>query len=809
MKIEFKYKYFYLSIFCLTLFLLASFHDAKAYGAPDFLPDGPHPRIWLTSDELIRLNNKQSSNSSDWVALEAWCDAHINDAGYDVDPANQSTQDLTNWNGNNTYFGYRMDGYAKNLMNFALAYQILKDDNPAKALTYANRVRTLMIDGIAVALRSGEENNGLKAIRVGALHDVTVNAAEAAALGIGAATYKQGYSTRSLSAVPIAYDWIYESGVMLEGDKTLLTNMMLRWYDWMRGVRSTYNNGVLIGGTRYYEDQDGSCTGVNNCTALTGIALKGLNYGAMGFNFMGGHTYLSTLIPIALNDGGNADIASIYIPAMKTLLTGTVIEQLENPFEQSGGDSPEGWNYGGGYIYVEPALYGYYTATGDPTIQNMTWIPSLPMAMVNRLMPDMLTEPIYGYWTGVPFGVNRKTPALIFTGIEQRLHPTSAASKVGQYLLDNVTYSDSVTEWQNALWYNPDIVAESPSILPLTHAAIGNGFFTSHSSWTDPLGILLGVRLEGKKVMDHEGYDEGDISLSRGTDRLLTHSNSAADSPPSVSFNTIVFNNTSHHANNPSLTSLAIKKTETSSEFAYVSGDITNAWKRQFNTNRAELFQREVLHVLPGFIVVYDITRSNSAIGNLKEWYTQYVSDPVETADTISATVGASNVFVKTLFPQGGTYSETIPYAGSYRVKYTPAINQEYDQFLHVIQATSSIDSQTSATLISGIGGRGALIQDSTKDIVAMFTSDQGGASMNSLSYEVNTAITSKHIIANLFPNQKYVVSIDTVNVVEYTASDAGIIEFINSTGGIHSYEISNAPIDAVAPAAPNGLAVL
>jgi len=353
------------------------------YGPPEYLPDGPRPRIWLTADELARLNAKQAASDPAWTALEAWCDARLNAPGYD--------QGRLDWNGldNN---GYRMSGYSESLMNFALAYQILRDDNPTKATHYATYVRNILVDGIANGLKAGEEPNGLAGLRCGETTDRTINAAEGTALGISSASYKLGYGARNIMAVPIAYDWIHDT--LSAQDKAILSAMMFRWYDWIRGKRSDYNNGVLKNSVRYHEDQDGDCAPPNNCTAVAAAGTRGFDYLAMSGNFMGGFAGLMATIPAATY--GDSPDAVIYQVALSTLLSGTMIEQLENALKHSGGDSVEGWNYAGGFHNALQGMYGYHTATGSPFLTQMTWPSSLVKAMLHRSGANLVDVPIWG-----------------------------------------------------------------------------------------------------------------------------------------------------------------------------------------------------------------------------------------------------------------------------------------------------------------------------------------------------------------------------------------------------------------------------
>ena len=226
-----------------------------------------------------------------------------------------------------------------------------------------------------------------------------------------------------------------------------------------------------------------------------------------------------------------------------------------------------------------------------------------------------------------------------------------------------------------------------------------------------------------------------------------------------------------------------------------MSADVANIFAGTGNSNLAKTFRRSFIHLRPGIFIVYDVTRSNSSIGNKKSWYMQFEAAPfIDSANrNIHAVRGTSKIYIKGLYPTTGTYIDTALSNNAnmssvfHRVKYEPANLQEYDQFLHVIEATDSAASQTSTTAIEGTGGRGVVIGGST---IAMFTADQSGANITSLSYSADTTAASTHYIADLTPGATYNVSIDGGEAIAYTASTAGLIVFTNPNHSPHSYII-------------------
>lgn len=725
---------------------------------------GYHPAIFLTSDHLTTLNARQAANTTAWSALESWCDTHLNQ----VNDNNSIpyTAGNVNWN------GYRMDGYSHYIINYALAYQLLKDDNPVKAATYANYAKNLLM-AIPNNFSSGDEaGNGLIALRCGEQNDRTINSAESTALGIDSAGYKLGYSARNLIAVPLAYDWLYD--VLDSSQKTTLRTMLYRWFDWIRGKRTVYNNGVLKGAIRYYEDQDGDCTGNNNCTSLTGIEV-GYDFTNNVDNFYSGFFELMSFIPLATY-GDSSDMNTYLSYASDQIQSFLLL--AESNVANSGGDSVEGWNYGSGWWRDLEALYGWKMATGNDVLSGKTWPQDLLKAMIHRLAPDKLHVPQYGDWTGTPMGENRESTAVVFAGINQLLYPSDEVSKVGQWVLDNAPWDPAgkADEWEEMLWRDSSFPEAPISNMPLSYQAVGNGFISMRSGWGSS-DIMAYTRLEGKVTVSHEGTDEGDFQLFRGSDHLITHK---VFSGGSIDASTVVFNQSDHQSMNPVQTTPAVDRIEDTTNYFYVSGDITNAWKRQWHPDGAELFRRSILFLRPNVFVINDVTQSNTDLGSRKDWYLQLAGPSSITGNTVSAVVGSSKIYSTMLAPSGGSYTQDQPSNGSwwpiYRVGYHPT-DAEYTQFLNVIEATASGSSQTSTSLISGTGGQGALIGGAT---VVMFTSSQTAADITSLSYSITSTGTTTHYVANATPNHLYTLT--GANQANATASSGGILSF-TSTG--------------------------
>lgn len=737
-------------ILLFTIIILLPVDSVLAYGAPDFLPDKSHPRIILNQEKITELNLHQKKNTQEWIEFINWCDTHLGDGGFD-------TPGAINWN------GYRGSGYLDYLISYSLAYQVLKDDNPTKAEAYADYALAIL-RSLPTTYAVGEEANGLAAIRAGEAAGRTINAKEAVLLGIKYATYKNGYTARTFGvAVPIAYDWLYEK--LTDADKKAIMAMMFRWVDWYRGVRSKYNNGVLINGIRYYEDVDGVCDDSNVCTTNT-RGTAGYGVGAITNNYFSGYYEMAVLTALATY--GDTPDAQIYYALARSLTNDFVKKELLSDTGHSGGDSTEGWNYGSGWWRVLEAMYAIETATGEDVFTGFPWPQDLLRAYIHSHNSYLTIQPIYGEWTGNWVGVPYQHIFLTLFGINYAIDPSQPLLELAQYFNENAGYKIFAREWLKLLW-QPSIPVVSRPLTqgePLYFHSVGDGRVTMRSSWeARPDSIMAYIRLEGRLTNSHEGYDEGDIQIIRGNDRLLTYGETRA----SVGYNTVVFNNLSHHADNPPLTSPAIDRLEHSQDYLYVRGDITNAYKRKYKVNLAKLFVRNLLYIRPNFFVLFDVTQSNPDVGNLKSWYTQHASQPtVDTAAKIISSVsGSSKIFVKTLYPENGRFNVSNPSPGLWRVKFEPEPQNANEVFLHVLipDAAETLTMPQTSLIKSAEGNMiGAAIDGGVVYYICLFSSSISNTDVTgSVTFQIPTDKDLDIFLAGMPPRQAYNISLTAV----------------------------------------------
>lgn len=692
---------------------------SSPFGAPDFLPDGPHPRIWLTPAELTDLRHRRDSGENVWKKLKTWCESNIDNAG-DYGDSRWRT-------------GYRYSKQKEYILNYALAYQLLKDIEPVTAATYAEKAKVVTL-GMIIGASVGEEVNGLKAIRIGEIDDRTLNLAEANIISsypnkIHHAAYKLGYSSRNIMSVALAYDWLYD--YLSTSEKVIIRQALLRWVDWQRGNRTVYNNGVLVNGIRYYEDTDGPCDATHNCTEAADKQQRAYSYLEVYDNFNSGEMLLA-FTAIAATYGDFSESLDYFNYVRNDLFDKSLKKTLSDPMGRKGGESIEGWSYGGGHWDLFKAMYTLSTATGEDIFTNFDYPREVLEAFPKRLMGDLKSIPIWGMWTAYPVGEVRIDTIAPLVGIGRRILGDSSAVMIGQGLMDTHAYAGTMTDWEGLMFNQRNHPTCDLTEFPLSSHSVGDGFACSRDSWASDT-TLVTVRMDGRHVSNKESYDEGTITLGRGPDRLLVHQNLVVNSQ---SNNTIVFNESNHRPYDYgfSLRSTpCINRYEAKTRYSYVSGDITSAWMYKYGPDYAKLFRRSLLHLRPGFIIVYDVTRSEPSRGNLKGWYTNYIADPTINEHSITVNVGCSKSLVKTMYPLNGKYTKTNPSPGFWRVKYEPKNETEYNQFLHVIEATASTQTEmrSSSVIVSNNGKmRGLQVIDSTNDNsnwTVLFSADKNG----------------------------------------------------------------------------------
>ena len=100
----------------LTLFLLLLPTLVFGYGPPNFVPDEPHPKLFLTSNALAQLSKKVIANDLGWLAMKARADILVT---YAVPAYNRGA-----WPSNAIPYTYQGDSWLEAAQVLGLAYKV-------------------------------------------------------------------------------------------------------------------------------------------------------------------------------------------------------------------------------------------------------------------------------------------------------------------------------------------------------------------------------------------------------------------------------------------------------------------------------------------------------------------------------------------------------------------------------------------------------------------------------------------------------------------------------------------------------------
>ncbi|MBI1293163.1 hypothetical protein GC173_18305 [bacterium] len=144
----------------------------------------PHPRLWLDSTTMARLDASRTANSPEWVALRNWCDGHL---------------------GDNLSEGYQYLDWYSYVHNYGLMYRITGD------ATYGNEgviyLKALLRDRHAI----GDGLGGTNAIQI-----------------------DSGYVSRSMGVgVAVGRDWLDGAPDLTPTLIEECTTRMGEWYTWL------------------------------------------------------------------------------------------------------------------------------------------------------------------------------------------------------------------------------------------------------------------------------------------------------------------------------------------------------------------------------------------------------------------------------------------------------------------------------------------------------------------------------------------------------------------------------------------------
>lgn len=694
-------------------FLLGT--NCFASGAPNYLPDGPRPRIWLDAAKLTQLQAKAS------------VDASGNPVGGPAAPEWTTFVNMVS--------PYKVAGsyYGMSAWHFSLAYVITKDT------AYRDRALSLA-DSVILDMSSERADSGL-------------------------------YGYASMMDVALTYDWLYsELGATRKNSYIFyMVNFLNEWWNpaapfYKAWAKENPSNNY------YWHHM--------LATVLATIALFGDDNTPMTL-ITGGLTYST---PLAF---WNAKMTQ-------------AIDKLTT--SGKGGAWHEGIPYG--QSSMEPmfmAWLAFRSATGRDYFNELAFPREAANYLLHAIQPDDTNYFPSGDLTRDPKGklnqYYRSVMVLLSEGLEG-----SPESQYAQYWTESyyttLTYND--IKPLNLLFRKAARTASNHKLaLPLGYFATGYGWFNWRSSWNDVESVSLSF-MSTDNFESHQHRNQNSFWIFYKDWQVSDANLYEPSGIKQTTFleNTYIIDGLGQYVpgGRGNTSAGRVLRQEFDSEHSYVKGDATAAYltgQRDDGTPILNAYYRSILST-GKYTIVYDRV-SPKTTSAVTDYYLHFSSVPSLSGTTATATNGPGMMFHKTLYPAvnltAGTDSTYATNATGGYLKVTPQIQQADNYILNAIEvASSGTSTQTLTTAIHGVGLRGALIADATKNQVVMFSATSTEVAGG--DYTATTTTASRHYISDLTPGAVFDINIDGSHFLSKTTSNAGVLNFDFAAIGTHTYSI-------------------
>ncbi|HEX5133271.1 MAG TPA: right-handed parallel beta-helix repeat-containing protein [Candidatus Krumholzibacteria bacterium] len=358
--------------------------------------------------------------------------------------------------------------------------------------------------------------------------------------------------------------------------------------------------------------------------------------------------------------------------------------------------------------------------------------------------------------------------------------------------------------------YRPTLSERNYNELPTAYFASGIGWITSRSSWsTDAISVTF---VSADCIQGHQHRDQNAFVIyaggnpNTGDGWLVTDTQPYSSTLPRSSFdhNTFVIANTSQRFG--AGTGAIIREERDKPGYMYAVGDASDAyWTNPGSYSHGDekltdVFQRELVHLFPGYVVVFDRVSlaSKFATAEVKSMLHFPYVKPTQSGDTWVSTTGPNRVFQRILLPAAPSISWVDEDAQSssnrietWRMELKDSVTRPNYQFLNVFYATrASVSTMPATAQVASQEGNmvGAVIKDPSQEHVIMFSSDPSGAPpVGNINYRVGLNLDSRQMLFDLVPGMGYAVSVTgtddgyRVAVSEggpHVASNAGSLVF-------------------------------
>lgn len=395
---------------------------------------------------------------------------------------------------------------------------------------------------------------------------------------------------------------------------------------------------------------------------------------------------------------------------------------------------------------------------------------------------------------------DRKIMLFLADGLKGQLE-----SQYAQYILENI-YAEM--DWKYLLGFEfalaDDLPSRNTTELPKVYRAEGLDWVTSRSGWNS--NDVCVSFISADKILGHQHRDQNSfVIFKEGWQAADASTYSASGIIQSTdTHNTIIVDGWGQRYGEGTGDVL---KYEATDEYTYVVGDATDAYYggERGNKGRGDpplltMFQRELVHIQPDFVVVFDRITPVSASSEIKYLIHSHSQASVQ-GDLITSTEGGGKMFHKTLLPQNFTMSVVGENHGrdgarsSYRVEIKPQTPTANHINLNVVyMGPSSTSTMPTADLFPTDTDNmvGTKLDVGGTDVVLLFTKDPAGAApQGSVIYEIGRATQTEHYLMDLKVATRYsvekVANGETLTVIVtegdgQMTSNEGILSF--ATGG-------------------------
>ncbi len=685
----------------LILFLFPTL--VFGYGSPGYVPDGAHPKLFLTYNVLSQLANKVATNEASWVALKAKADIYVTDT---VMPYSDAT--IGSEPNNTIFYSYQGAGWLDAAEVLGLAYKVTGNT------AYADKLVELS--------------------------DVMATATYPATLAISKDSY---YPTRNIPiAAALIFDWLYDYAPYTAAKKAALISTVNGWYDAFQanGYQRTgpgyanYFGGHLLGfglwGMATYGDNTRSAE-INTAmrslwnsqvaTAFSsGFFLGG--YPIQSFNY--GPNHFIRLLEYA-NGVLTASGENIY-PANTNHIAQSLLYNLMPARWQS---TDEGTMPSAGRG-VMPSTLGYVLGgilsnsdtMGDQAAYFATHL-ATPPATSNA--PFLFEWALYG---------NNRTQTDYRT-----VQPLYYRSPGDEHLYYRSDWTD------NAVWSS----FAGTGAIDGDHQSKGAG----HIALTRGADYLLVNAGQWKGVAGYTGTPSSDDKSSSVLNTLFFDDAGA-----------YMYTGAAYKGGQGLWGAPAILKSEQTTPYVYEKTNLTPAYSNGLGASGLNYFHRNYVNLGGTTIVLYDRIQAKSA-SYAKELRFHLNNQAVATnsGGVIQGTVGNSRVFIVPMSPIGTLTLDTSDVVTTMpRVRILPPPSVTDWNPLTVIATGSNTATPPSSELLLSVEGNmiGAYIRDITNSNVVMFSTTQNDV-VGNVTYTLSTPAAGKspwHTIVNLPPSTDYTV---------------------------------------------------